>query len=75
MGPCRPRPEPSYSLRLNQYRETMPQADFGILRRWGERMANGCGVFTSNVEGHFQRAGFGTNRVAVPLTCPGPQYE
>ncbi|MBK6470375.1 MAG: hypothetical protein IPF94_06480 [Betaproteobacteria bacterium] len=53
----------------------MPQADFGILRRWGERMANGCGVFTSNVEGHFQRAGFGTNRVAVPLTCPGPQYE
>ncbi len=53
-----------YGHRLNLYRETVPHAGFGILRGWGERMANGCGVFTSNVDGHFQRAGFGANRVA-----------
>lgn len=36
----------------------MPHAGFAILKRWGERMPNGCRVFTSNVDGQFQRAGF-----------------
>lgn len=30
---------------------------------WGERLPHGCGVFTSNVDGHFQRSGFGDHLV------------
>lgn len=30
-----------------------------ILKRWGQRMRHGLGVFTSNVDGQFQVAGFG----------------
>jgi NAD-dependent SIR2 family protein deacetylase len=47
-----------YGHRLSLYRRTVPHAGFGILRGWGERMLYGCGVFTSNVDGQFQRAGF-----------------
>ncbi len=53
-----------YGHRLALYRNTQPHAGFGILRRWGERMLQGHGVFTSNVDGHFQRAGFDAARVA-----------
>lgn len=47
-----------YGHRLDLYRRTAPHAGFHVLRRWGERMLHGYGVFTSNVDGHFQRAGF-----------------
>lgn len=47
-----------YGHRLGLYRRTVPHAGFGLLRRWGEGMAQGCRVFTSNVDGQFQRAGF-----------------
>lgn len=40
------------------YRETQPHEGFAILHRWARRMAGGGFVFTSNVDGHFQRAGF-----------------
>ncbi len=53
-----------YGHRLNLYRNTSPHAGFGLLRAWGERMLHGYGVFTSNVDGHFQRAGFEAKRVA-----------
>ena len=36
----------------------MPRAGFAILRRWAERTPGGWAVFTSNVDGQFQRAGF-----------------
>ena len=36
----------------------MPHAGFALLRRWGERKPRGLAVFTSNVDGQFQRAGF-----------------
>ena len=29
-----------------------------MLRQWGQRMRLGCWVFTSNVDGQFQKAGF-----------------
>ncbi len=47
-----------YGHWLGLYRSTRPHAGFDILRRWGEQKCQGYGVFTSNVDGHFQRAGF-----------------
>ncbi|MFI9810522.1 SIR2 family NAD-dependent protein deacylase [Saccharothrix variisporea] len=41
-----------YGHRLDLYRRTVPHAGFAVLRDWGAR------VFTSNVDGQFQRAGF-----------------
>ncbi|MYM27007.1 NAD-dependent deacetylase [Duganella sp. CY15W] len=52
-----------YGHRLNLYRATIPHAGFGLLKKWGERMAHGYGVFTSNVDGHFQAAGFDGQRI------------
>jgi NAD-dependent SIR2 family protein deacetylase len=57
-----------FGHRLNLYRATAPHAGFQILRRWGEGRSLGCFVFTSNVDGHFQRAGFSPDRV---LECHG----
>jgi NAD-dependent SIR2 family protein deacetylase len=48
-----------YGHRLALYRRTRPHAGFELLRRWGESMLHGLAVFTSNVDGQFQRAGFG----------------
>lgn len=44
-----------YGHRLALYRETVPHPGFGLLRKWGETKQNGYFVFTSNVDGHFQR--------------------
>jgi len=53
-----------YGHRLSLYRATRPHDGFHILRSWGCRMRHGVFVFTSNVDGHFQRAGFDPERVA-----------
>jgi len=45
------------------YRSTAPHAGFGILHSWARRMKQGAFVFTSNVDGHFQRAGFDPERI------------
>lgn len=47
-----------YGHRLNLYRNTQPHAGFGILQRWAKNMPEACFVFTSNVDGHFHKAGF-----------------
>ncbi len=47
-----------YGHRLNLYRATRPHAGFDLLRAWGARMPMGVAVFTSNVDGQFQAAGF-----------------
>lgn len=52
-----------YGHRLNLYRRTVPHAGFGILRTWAARMRHGAQVFTSNVDGHFQAAGFDDEQV------------
>lgn len=57
-----------YGHRLHLYRTTQPHAGFAVLRRWGGRMAGGCFVFTSNVDGQFQAAGFDAARV---VECHG----
>lgn len=57
-----------YGHRWNLYRDTRPHRGFGILRRWAEGAPAGGFVFTSNVDGHFQRAGFDPERV---VECHG----
>jgi NAD-dependent SIR2 family protein deacetylase len=52
-----------YGHRMGLYRQTVPHEGFAILRRWADRMPHGGFVFTSNVDGHFQRAGFDPERV------------
>jgi NAD-dependent SIR2 family protein deacetylase len=57
-----------YGHRLGLYRSTEPHRGFGILQRWAESLEYGSFVFTSNVDGHFQRAGFDRSRV---IECHG----
>lgn len=52
-----------YGHRLALYRATVPHAGFALLRAWGAALPHGCFVFTSNVDGQFQRAGFDPARV------------
>ncbi len=52
-----------YGHRLKLYRETIPHAGFGILHRWSDAMALGSRIFTSNVDGQFQKAGFSENKI------------
>jgi len=47
-----------YGHRLALYRRTQPHAGFALLMRWGQQRLHGAAVFTSNVDGQFQRAGF-----------------
>ncbi len=47
-----------YGHRTNLYRATEPHEGFRILRRWIERFGLAHFVVTSNVDGHFQKAGF-----------------
>ena len=57
-----------YGHRLGLYRETKPHRGFGILQRWAQGLEYGSFVFTSNVDGHFQLAGFDRERV---IECHG----
>jgi NAD-dependent SIR2 family protein deacetylase len=52
-----------YGYRLNLYRATQPHDGFRILQSWAQRMRHGAFVFTSNVDGQFQRAGFDPERI------------
>lgn len=47
-----------YGHRLALYRATLPHEGFQLLRAWGAAMDQGSFVFTSNVDGQFQKAGF-----------------
>lgn len=47
-----------YGHRYNLYRDTSPHEGYEILQRIAQKMLNGSFVFTSNVDGHFQKAGF-----------------
>ncbi|SFU77870.1 SIR2 family NAD-dependent protein deacylase [Pseudoduganella namucuonensis] len=57
-----------YGHRLRLYRDTRPHAGFDLLRAWGGRMEHGYSVFTSNVDGQFQLAGFDPQRI---VECHG----
>ena len=47
-----------YGHRMALYRQTSPHEGFSILRGWASSARQGSFVFTSNVDGQFQRAGF-----------------
>lgn len=60
-----------YGHRLDLYRKTVPHQGFDILLRWGmEKLEKRGGyfVFTSNVDGQFQKAGFAEDRI---VECHG----
>lgn len=57
-----------YGHRLRLYRQTAPGPTFGILKAIAQRLPRGAHVFTSNVDGHFQKAGFEAQRV---VECHG----
>ena len=67
-----------YGHRLQLYRRTVPHAGFAILRAIADRLPRGAAVFTSNVDGQFQRAGFDAESLAEChgsihwLQCAGP---
>ncbi len=52
-----------YGHRLALYRRTVPHAGFEWLRQCGLHKPRGLFVFTSNVDGQFQRAGFNAARI------------
>lgn len=47
-----------YGHRLNLYRSTLPHKGFQFLVDLADQMPKGAFVFTSNVDGQFQKAGF-----------------
>ncbi|MEM9280667.1 MAG: Sir2 family NAD-dependent protein deacetylase [Verrucomicrobiota bacterium] len=47
-----------YGHRLELYRKTPPHCGFDRLLNWGRSKPGGIAVMTSNVDGHFQAAGF-----------------
>jgi NAD-dependent SIR2 family protein deacetylase len=52
-----------YGHRMRLYRQTAPHEGFSILKRWAQSMNRGSFVFTSNVDGQFQKAGFDRERI------------
>lgn len=52
-----------YGHRLAMYRQTQPHKGFAILKRWEKQLPHGSYVFTSNVDGQFQTAGFSNEQV------------
>ncbi|AJI52827.1 SIR2 family NAD-dependent protein deacylase [Francisella philomiragia] len=52
-----------YGHRLDLYRKTQPHAGFKMLLDLVKSKNNNYFVYTSNVDGHFQKAGFDENRI------------
>lgn len=57
-----------YGHRINLYRATRPHSGFPALLRLAAPRSLGSFVFTSNVDGQFQRAGFDADRI---VECHG----
>lgn len=60
-----------YGHRLHLYRDTDPHEGFYILRRWMTRVGSGF-VFTSNVDGQFQKAGYAEDEL---VECHGSLHH
>jgi NAD-dependent SIR2 family protein deacetylase len=57
-----------YGHRLNLYRETQPHLGFQTLQQWAQELEHGSFVYTSNVDGQFQKSGFAPERI---VECHG----
>lgn len=70
-----------YGHRLHLYRRTRPHDGFRILLDWAAHKPHGARVFTSNVDGQFQAAGFDADHVYAchgsihDLQCLEPCHE
>ncbi|NOU12731.1 MAG: Sir2 family transcriptional regulator [Methylococcaceae bacterium] len=47
-----------YGYRYQLYRDTLPHRGFQLLKKWQDQRVTPGFVVTSNVDGHFQKAGF-----------------
>jgi NAD-dependent SIR2 family protein deacetylase len=61
-----------YGHRLNLYRQTQPHRGFERLLGLADRMEAGYFVYTSNVDGQFQKAGFSGYRI---VECHGSIHQ
>jgi NAD-dependent SIR2 family protein deacetylase len=61
-----------YGHRLNLYRTTTPRAGFQQLLDLGRRKTHGYYVFTSNMDGQFQKVGFAPDRI---MECHGSIHD
>ena len=52
-----------YGYRYNLYKQTTPHRGFLILKHWQASKSIPGFVYTSNVDGHFQKAGFAPEQV------------
>lgn len=52
-----------YGHRLKLYRQTLPHQGFYLLKQLSEQLALPYFVFTSNVDGQFQKSGFDPDRI------------
>lgn len=52
-----------YGHRLNLYRNTVPHKGFDILKNWIKNKKENYFIFTSNVDGQFQKAGFDSQKI------------
>lgn len=57
-----------YGHRLQQYRTVVPHEGFRILKRWADSKPHGYFIYTSNVDGAFQKIGFEEDRI---MECHG----
>ena len=57
-----------YGHRYFLYQKTNPHKGFELLKKWCDSKDKPSFVFTSNVDGHFQKAGFSSDQV---LECHG----
>jgi NAD-dependent SIR2 family protein deacetylase len=73
-----------YGHRLDLYRQTVPHPGYALLLKWAAAKPGGYFVFTSNVDGQFQKAGFPEARIhechgsilhlQCAAGCPGPVW-
>jgi NAD-dependent SIR2 family protein deacetylase len=67
-----------YGHRTNLYRDTIPHEGFHIIKRWIKQNGADYFVFTSNIDGQFQKAGFDEDHIVEVhgsihwLQCQGP---
>uniref|UniRef100_A0A7S3G3Y3 Deacetylase sirtuin-type domain-containing protein n=1 Tax=Palpitomonas bilix TaxID=652834 RepID=A0A7S3G3Y3_9EUKA len=52
-----------YGHRLKLYKDTQPHEGYHLLRKWANACEKGGFVVTSNVDGHFAKAGFDIDRL------------
>ena len=52
-----------YGHRMNLYRDTEPSIGFNLLKDLVKTKDDNYFIFTSNVDGHFQKAGFPENKI------------